>query len=264
MSFFEIIGQFVLSVYYSLKRAGKFLCKTLFSINRFIFKRSVMRKIDFQFCFAECGYKAVGIVSLVSFMVGLILAFVGAIQLRMFGAQIYVASLVTIGMIRIMGAIMCGIIMAGRTGASYAATIGSMRVNEETDALQTFGFSTTDFLVLPRLLSLTFSMPILTILADLFGMLGGAFVGIAMLDISLVQYWQYTVDAFGLTDFLVGLLHGLIYGVIISLCGCYYGINCSRNADAVGFATTKSVVSSIVIMIVVTGILTFVFEVLGI
>ncbi len=263
-SFFENIGQCVLNICASLKKTGKFLCKVLSSLNRCFIGRSVMRKTDFLFCFAECGYKSVGIVSLVSFMVGLILAFVGAIQLRMFGAQIYVASLVTIGMTRIMGAIMCAIIMAGRTGASYAANIGSMRVNEEIDALKTFGFSSTDFLILPRLLSLTFSMPILAILSDFFGIFGGAFVGVAILDISFVQYWHYTVDAFGLADFLVGILHAFIYGIIISLCGCYYGINCDRNAEAVGLATTKSVVSSIVIMIVITGILTFVFEVLGI
>lgn len=241
-----------------------FLNEALLSLGRFFTHRAVMRKVDFEFALENCTYKAVGIVSLVSFMVGLILAFVGAIQLKMFDAQIYVASLVTIGMIRIMGAIMAGIIMAGRTGASYAALIGTMQVNEEVDALKTFGFPVFDFLVLPRMLSLVVAMPFLTMLADIMGMLGGAFVAVLALDISAAQYLQFSIDAFGLTNFLVGIFHGFVYGIIISCCGCYYGINCGRKAESVGLATTNAVVSAIVIMIVVTGILTLICQVLKI
>ena len=144
--------------------------------------KSVMRCTDFLSAIDDCGPKSIAIVSLISFLVGLILAFVGAVQLKEFGAQIYVASLVTIGMCRIMGAIMVGIIMAGRTGSSYAATIGTMQVNEELDALQTMGFSRIDFLVTPRLLALLISMPILTMLADIMGMIGGGFVGVLLWD----------------------------------------------------------------------------------
>ncbi len=262
--FFERLGDKGLAVYAAVKKSVLFLQELAASFGRLFAGRAIMRRIDLEFALEDCGYKAIGIVSLVSFMVGLILAFVGALQLKMFGAQIYIASLVTIGMIRIMGAIMAGIIMAGRTGASYAATIGTMQVNEEIDALKTLGFSVNDFLVLPRVLSLMIAMPFLTVLADIMGMLGGAFVGVVMLDISLLQYWQYSIDAFGLANFLVGVFHGLVYGIIISCCGCYYGVNCGRNADSVGLATTKAVVSAIVIMIVTTGILTLIFEVLGI
>lgn len=263
-TFLEKAGDVGLSIWESVTHAGAFLSETLKSIGRFVSGRAVMRRIDFEFALEDCGYKAFGIVSLVSFMVGLILAFVGALQLKMFGAQIYVASLVTIGMIRIMGAIMAGIIMAGRTGAAYAATIGTMQVNEEIDALKTFGFSVSDFLVLPRVLSLALTMPFLTLLADIMGMIGGASVAVLMLDISAVQYWQYSVNAFGLQNFWVGIFHGFVYGLIISSCGCYYGITCGRNADSVGVATTKAVVFSIVIMIVATGILTLIFQVAGI
>lgn len=262
--FLEKVGDDALKIYDSVKKAFGFLGEVCASVGRFIRGRAVMRPVDFEFALEDCGYKAVGIVSLVSFMVGLILAFVGALQLKMFDAQIYIASLVTIGMIRIMGAIMAGIIISGRTGASYAATIGTMQVNEEVDALKTFGFSVSDFLVLPRLLSLIITMPFLTMLSDFMGMLGGAFVAVVMLDISAVQYWQFSVDAFGLGNFLVGIFHGFVYGIIISCCGCYYGVNCGRNADSVGVATTKAVVSSIVIMIVATGILTVIFQALGI
>lgn len=260
----ENLGAWGLSVYQSLSRALGFIRQSMVSLFRLLTGTAVMRKIDFLFALEDCSYKAVGIVSLVSFMVGLILAFVGAIQLKTFGAQIYVASLVTIGMTRIMGAIMVSIIMAGRTGASYAATIGTMQVNEEIDALKTMGVPINDFLVLPRLASLVIAMPFLTVLADFMGMLGGAFVGVFMLDISVQEYWKYSEAAINLTNFLVGLFHGLVFGVIIAMCGCYYGVNCGRNADSVGVATTQAVVSSIVIMIVATGIITLIFEVLGI
>ena len=163
-----------------------------------------------------------------------------------------------------MGAIMAGIIMSGRTGASYAASIGTMQVNEELDALKTMGISVIDFLVLPRILSLIITMPILVMLADFMGILGGAFVGIALLNIPSSEYFKYAIDAFGLTNFLVGIFHGFIFGFIIALCGCYYGINSGKNADSVGLATTKAVVSSIVWMIVLTGLITWAFSVMGI
>ena len=260
----EALGNFGLSVWQSIKKGMGFIHQSLKSFRRWLAASAVMRKVDFLFALQDCSYKAVGIVSLVSFMVGLILAFVGAVQLKTFGAQIYVASLVAIGMTRIMGAIMVGIIMAGRTRASYAATIGTMQVNEEIDALKTMGIPVTDFLVLPRIMALTLAIPFLVILADLMGIVGGGFVGVLMLDIPYAEYYRYTIDALDMTNFLVGLFHGLVFGVVISLCGCYFGIYCGRNADSVGKATTQAVVTAIVWMIVMTGIITFIFEVLGI
>ncbi len=260
----RLLGNFGLSVWQSIKKGMGFIRQSLKSFRRWLAASAVMRKVDFLFALQDCSYKAVGIVSLVSFMVGLILAFVGAVQLKTFGAQIYVASLVAIGMTRIMGAIMVGIIMAGRTGASYAATIGTMQVNEEIDALKTMGIPVTDFLVLPRIMALTLAIPFLVILADFMGIVGGGFVGVLMLDIPYAEYYRYTIDALDMTNFLVGLFHGLVFGVVISLCGCYFGIYCGRNADSVGKATTQAVVTAIVWMIVMTGIITFIFEVLGI
>ena len=264
LSFLEKIGAKGIAVYAALAKGLSFLRQTSASVGRFLRGSAIMRHVDFLFALEDCSYKAVGIVSLVSFMVGLILAFVGAVQLKTFGAQIYVASLVAIGMTRIMGAIMVGIIMAGRTGASYAATIGTMQVNEEIDALKTMGFSIEDFLILPRITALTLTIPLLTLLADFMGILGGAAVGVGMLGISAAEYWHYSVDALNMTNFLVGLFHGLVFGIIISLCGCYYGVNCGRDADSVGKATTRAVVSAIVWMIVATGFITLIFEVLGI
>ena len=263
-SFVEKVGQITIDAGKKIGVVLHFISSVLLSLGRFISRKSIMRRIDFYACLEECGPRALGIVSLISFLVGLILAFVGVVQLQTFGAQIYVASLVTIGMCRIMGAIMVGIIMAGRTGSAYAATIGTMQVNEELDALQTMGLSKTDFLVLPRLLALIIAMPILTMLSDIMGMIGGAFVGICIMDIPYQEYWKYAFEAFKLNNFLVGVFHGFCFGIIIALCGCYSGLSCGRNADSVGLATTHSVVCAIVWMIVTTGIITVMCQELGI
>ncbi len=262
--FLERLGEGGISFCRCVKKGGLFVHQCLASWGRQLTGKAVYRSKDFWMILADCGPKSVFIVSLISFMVGLILAFVGAIQLKTFGAQIYVASLVTIGMTRIMGAVMTGIIMAGRTGASYAATIGTMQVNEELDALQTMGISGTDFLVLPRINALLLSMPILVLLADFMGILGGCFVCVLFWEIPLGEYLKYTINTFKLTHFLVGIFHGLVFGYIIALCGCYFGVNCGRNADSVGAATTHAVVYAIVWMIVMTGLLTVLFQGLGI
>lgn len=264
LGFISYIGDVGIRVMNSVSRGLDFCRQICISMWRFVCGKAVLRPIDFWFALDDCAPKAVGIVSLISFMVGLILAFVGAIQLKSFGAQIYVASLVTIGMTRIMGAIMVGVIMAGRTGASFAATIGTMQVNEELDALQTMGISRTDFLVLPRVLALVLAMPVLAMLADIMGMLGGAAVGIFMLGISPPEYIHYSIEAFNLTNFFVGVFHGFVFGIVIALCGCYFGIHCGRNADSVGVATTKAVVYAVVWMIIMTGLITLMCEVLDI
>ena len=264
LPFLERVGESGIRFWNSVKKGCIFIRECIFSWGKQLIGQSVYRSKDFWMILADCGPKSIMIVSLISFMVGLILAFVGAIQLKTFGAQIYVASLVTIGMTRIMGAIMTGVIMAGRTGASYAATIGTMQVNEELDALQTMGISRTDFLVLPRMNALLLSMPILILLSDIMGILGGCFVCVLFWDIPLSEYIKYTVNSFYLTNFLVGVFHGIVLGLIIALCGCYFGVHCGRNADSVGTATTSAVVYAIVWMIVMTGFLTALCEGVGI
>lgn len=258
------VGAKSTAMFKSFRGSLAFLKDTLCSAARFFSGKAIYRKKDFWFIFADCSYKAVGIVALVSFLVGLILAFVGALQLKTFGAGIYVASMVTLGMTRIMAAIMVGIIMAGRTGSSFAATLGTMQVNEEIDALKTLGIKITDYLVTPRMVCLVATIPFLTMLADVLGILGGAVVGVSFLDLTSSAYFEYSIKALELRNILVGLLHSLIYGVIISVCGCYEGLNAGRDADSVGKATTGAVVTSLVWMIVATGILTVILEELGI
>jgi phospholipid/cholesterol/gamma-HCH transport system permease protein len=222
------------------------------------------RRSDLILALQQCGAQALPIVSLISMLVGLILAFVGAVQLKMFGAEIYVANLVGIAMVRVMGAIMTGIIMAGRTGAAFAAQLGTMETNEEIDALKTLGISPIEFLVLPRMLSLMLMMPLLTIYADLMGVLGGMIVGVGMLDISYVEYFNQTRGGVGLTHLWIGLFHSIVFGVLVALAGCMRGMQCGRSASAVGDATTSAVVTGIVSIIVATAIITVACNVLGI
>ena len=262
--FLERIGDLGICFCRCVKKGCVFIHECAASWGRQLIGKAVYRSKDFWMILGDCGPKSILIVSLISFMVGLILAFVGALQLKTFGAQIYVASLVTIGMTRIMGAIMTGVIMAGRTGASYAATIGTMQVNEELDALQTMGISRTDFLVLPRMNALLLSMPILVLLADAMGIVGGCFVCVLFWEVPLSEYIKYTINSFTLTNFLVGIFHGVVFGWVIALCGCYFGVNCGRNADSVGTATTNAVVYAIVWMIVMTGLITVACSWIGI
>lgn len=260
----ERMGEGSYEAYISFKKALSFIREASVSLVRFISGRAVFRSRDFWFVFAACSYQAVGIIALVSFLVGLILAFVGALQLKNFGAGIYVASMVALGMTRIMAAIMVGIIMAGRTGSSYAATLGTMQVNEEIDALKTLGVKIAEYLVAPRIVALVITIPFLTLLADVLGILGGAVVGVSFLDLTSSAYFDYSIKALKLDNILVGLLHSLVYGVIISLCGCYAGLNAGRDADSVGKSVTSAVVTAMVWMIVATGILTVILQELGI
>ncbi len=226
--------------------------------------RARFRFSDFSLFLQECGAEALPIVSLISLLVGMILAFVAAIQLKLFGAQIFVADIAGIAMVRVMAAIMTGIIVAGRTGAAFAAQLGTMQVNEEIDALQTLGVPPMEFLVLPRILALAVMMPLLCLYSDLMGIVGGMIVGVFMLDLSFAQYVHETALNMELTYFWVGLFHSFVFGILIALAGCLRGMQCGRSASEVGKATTSAVVTSIVSIVLATAIITFVCQVLGI
>jgi phospholipid/cholesterol/gamma-HCH transport system permease protein len=241
-----------------------FLGEATLAFGRLLRGRARFRRADLFAIMQEVGAEALPIVSLISFLVGVILAFMGAIQLTQFGAQIYVANLVGIGMAREMAAMMVGIILAGRTGAAFAAQLGSMKVNEEIDALSTLGFSPMDFLVLPRMLALILMTPLLCLYADLMGILGGAVIGVTILDLPPITYLQQTEGAIRLTDFMGGLIKGAVYGAVVAVVGCLRGLQCGRSSAAVGVATTSAVVTSMVFIIVAMAVLTVVYNVLGI
>ncbi|MGH6891056.1 MAG: ABC transporter permease [Dongiaceae bacterium] len=262
--FLTLVGSESLSLWRSLGEMVGFLGEALQSFGAMIVGRARFRGSDLVDIIFECGAAALPIVTLISFLVGMILAFVGAVQLQQFGAQIYVADLVGIAMAREMGALMTAIIMSGRTGAAFAAQLGTMQVNEEIDALSTFGLSAMEFLVLPRMIALIVMMPLLCIYADLMGIIGGALVGVGMLDISVTQYLNETLHGIGLMDFAVGIAKSGVFGVLIAIAGCMRGIQCGRSASAVGLAATSAVVTGIVFIIVTDGIFAVLTNALGI
>ncbi len=241
-----------------------FIGDTFVSFLKFLVGKARFQRSDLMLTIQQAGAEALPIVTLISVLVGLILAFIGAVQLALFGAQIFVADLVAIAMTRVMGAVMVGVIMAGRTGAAFAAQIGTMQVNEEIDALQTLGISPMEFLVIPRMLALILMMPLLCVYADLMGILGGFIVGVGMLDITVRQYINQTINAMNLYHFFIGIFHAFVFGILIALAGCLRGIQCGRSAAAVGDATTSAVVTSIVAIVVATAIITVGCNIIGI
>jgi phospholipid/cholesterol/gamma-HCH transport system permease protein len=241
-----------------------FLGEAFLSLLRLFAGKARFRRSDFLLVLQDCGARSLPIVALINLLVGLILAFVGAIELRRFGAQIYVADLVGIGMLRDIAPIMTGIIVTGRTGASFAAQLGTMEANEEIDALRTLGIPPMDFLVLPRLLALALMMPLLCLYADLLGIAGGLVVAGSMLQVSPRQYLLETAHAVHLNDLFLGLFMSAVFGVLVALAGCMRGVRSGRSASAVGEATTSAVVTGIVSIVVATAIITVISYVLGI
>ena len=264
ISLIELIGRSLLNAKVELKNLVTFLGDLIQSAFSLIKGKGRFRFVDLMTYIQDCGPASLPIVSLISFLVGLILAFVGALQLSLFGAQMYLADLVGLGMTREMGALMVGIIMAGRTGAAYAAQIGTMNVNSEIDALKTMGFNPMEFLVMPRMLALILVMPLLCLYADFMGMLGGAAVAIGLFDISSTEYWARTELAVDLKDVLVGLFKASIFGILIAYSGCIRGMQCGRSASAVGDAATSAVVTGIIFIVISDSLITIIFNQLGI
>jgi len=258
------IGASTIGFGHSFIDTLNFIGGAFIALLKFFAGRARYQRSDLMLTIQQCGVQAFPIVSLISVLVGLILAFIGAVQLLMFGAQIYVANLVGIAMVRVMGAVMVGVIMAGRTGAAFAAQIGTMQVNEEIDALQTLGISPMEFLVLPRMLALILMMPLLCVYADLMGVFGGFIVGVGMLDLTVPQYIDQTIAALNLYHFFIGIFFSLVFGILVALAGCLRGIQCGRSASSVGQATTSAVVTSIVCIVVATAIITVVCNIIGI
>jgi len=262
--FFEKVGSKTLQVAADTHALFDFLGEITMAFGRLARGKACFRKDEFVYILQRCGVDALLLVSLISVLVGMIFAFVGAIQLTMFGAQIYIAHIVGIAMVRVMGAVMSGILMAGRTGASFAAELGIMQTNEEIDALKTLGVAPVDFLVIPRILALIIMLPFLTLYADMMGILGGMIVSAGMFGISPMEYWQHTLMAVTLNNLWVGLVNSLAFGVIVAITGCYHGMKCERSAAGVGTATTSAVVSAITGIVIATAGITFVCQIFGV
>ncbi|KAF0188377.1 MAG: hypothetical protein FD168_1739 [Desulfobulbaceae bacterium] len=263
-SFFETVGNKTTHLIEDCGELLSFTGAVSLSYLRLFSGKAQFLTSDFLYFLEECGPSALPIVSLISVLVGIILAFVGAVQLQLFGAEIYIANLVGLGMTREMGAMMAAIIMAGRTGAAFAAQLGTMQVNEEIDALQTMGIDPVDFLVLPRLSALLIMMPLLALWADLLGIGGGFLIAALTLDISMVEYYNQTINAVVLRHFGVGLFKAIIFGYLVAFSGCLRGMQCGRSASAVGTAATSAVVTAIVLIVVSDAVMTVLFNILKI
>lgn len=237
-----------------------FVGDLLGALGRLARGRTAMRRSDWLWQIEQTGPRSLPIVLLVSTLVGLIVAYMGAEQLQRFGAQSFIANLVTIGEVREIAALVVGIVLAGRVGAAFAAQIGSMRAGEEIDALTTLGVDPVEHLVLPRMLALLVTGPLLTLCAGAAGLAVGWAVAVLLYDVPAAAYLSTTREALEGTDLAIGLLKGSVYAVLVALAGCRQGLNAGRSAQAVGEATTAAVVQAIVWMVVAASALTVIFQ----
>jgi phospholipid/cholesterol/gamma-HCH transport system permease protein len=242
------------------RKSLTFVGEVLLSMGRWLRGASDMRTADLLWQIEQTGPRSLPIVALVSFLVGLIVAYMGAAQLQRFGAQNFIADLVTVGVVREVAALLVGIVLAGRVGAAFAAQIGSMRANEEVDALTTMGVNPFDFLVLPRVLALLIVGPMLTAFGALVGMAVGWLVAVGIYGVTPLEYVYASVQSLTLPHVVVGLVKGTVYAVLVALAGCLQGMAAGRSAQAVGDATTASVVQAIVWIVVAASVLTVVFQ----
>ena len=263
-NFIESMGQQTLDAVRSSGEMLSFLGETIIALGNALKGRARFRPADVLLVLQDCGPHALPIVTLISFLVGMILAFVGLVQLKQFGADIFVANLVAVAMVREMGGMMTAIIMAGRTGAAFAAQLGTMNVNDEISAFRTLGIPPIEFLVLPRMLALIFAIPLLTIYANVVGIIGGSVVTGLLSDVSLLQFYVQTASSVTLVDWAGGLFKALVYGVIIAIAGCLRGMQCEKSAAAVGDAATSAVVTAIVFIVLAEAVLTVAYTVLGV
>jgi phospholipid/cholesterol/gamma-HCH transport system permease protein len=263
-AFFEWIGLAGVAGFREALTMFTFVGENVLAALKLLRGRAQFRWGDAFLVMQECGPKAVGIVALISFLIGLILAFIGATQLQRFGASIYTADLVAIATVREMGCIMTGIIMCGRTGAAFAAQLGTMKVNQEIEAFQTFGFNPIEFLVLPRMVALIAMMPVLVLFADLISIFGGFVVSTLALHITPALYINRTVHSITVPFFLLGVVKGAYFGIVVALTGCLRGMQAGSNAAAVGLATTSAVVTGITVIIASDGVFAVICNALNI
>ena len=251
-------------IVHSFIQVSTFWGKWLLAVGKLFLGKSFMRFGDLIHTCRDCGASALPIVTLIAFLTGLTMAFVGSVQLEKFNATIYVADLVSLAMVREMGALMVAIVMAGRTGAAFAAELGSMKIREEIDSLRTFGIPAIDFLVLPRTLALLLMTPLLTLYADIVGILGGLTVGSQVMDFSALHYFEQTQSALtNMWEIYSGLFKSLAFGLIIGLVGCYKGMFTGSNSASLGKSVTSSVVVSITLIVVCDAIFEICFSLLG-
>ena len=257
------VGLWAGAAWADSKATLAFVGEVMLSLGRLLRGRADLRGADLAWQLDRTGPRSVAIVTLVCGLVGVILAYMGADQLRRFGAQTYIADLVSVGMVREIAALMTGVILAGRVGAAFAAQLASMQANDEIDALRSLGIDPVDHLVLPRLLALLLAAPLLTAMAALVGLLAGWVVAVTIFGVPAADYLARSLHALTPAHVLIGLFKGTVYAMLVALAGCRQGLAAGRSAEAVGQATTAAVVQAIVWIVVVASVLTIVFQRLG-
>lgn len=234
-----------------------------------VFFQSLLRKIPFRFTalcanIQDVGVNAIPIITLISFLIGVVLSYQGVTQLRRFGAEIFTVNLLALGILREVGILITAVVVAGRSGSAFTAQIGTMALNEEIDAMRTMGLDPINVLVIPRLLALVISLPLLTFLSDIIGVLGGAFMTHILMDISFTQFIDQFKSAITPSTFWVGMAKAPVFAFLIALIGCFEGLQVKGSAESVGKQTTKSVVESIFLVIVADAVFSVLFSYLDI
>jgi phospholipid/cholesterol/gamma-HCH transport system permease protein len=250
----ERLGDATLDNVDDLRYMVSFLGSVCLALLHVILHPRSLRKEETLLTMQKTGFDALPIVGMISLLLGMILAFMSSVQLKQFGANIYVASLVAVAMVRELGPVMTAIIVAGRSGSAFAAEIGTMKVSEEVDALFTMGFDPTRFLVMPKLIAAVVMVPLLTMFADMFSIAGGMLVGVFMLDLTPSAYLSETVRFLSLRDIVWSFVKSASFAMLIAWIGCLRGFQVRGGADSVGQATTSAVVSSLFLIILADSI----------
>ena len=258
------IGEASLAVFQECASLLSFLGVTVITLGRSIIRPRRIRFTSLVSHIEQVGLNAIPIVGLLSFLIGIVIAYQGAEQLRQFGAQVFTVNLLGISMLREMAILMTAIVVAGRSGSAFTAQIGTMQVNEEVDAMRTMGLDPIEVLVLPRIFALIVALPLLTVLADLTGLAGGALATVLVVDISLAQFMERLNDAVPLAAFWVGIVKAPVFGFLIAMVGCREGLVVAGSAESVGRHTTKSVVLSIFLVIVADALFSIFFLYIGV
>jgi phospholipid/cholesterol/gamma-HCH transport system permease protein len=260
---FVRLGEKTYDILADIKYAISFIGAITLSLGQHLVHPRLLRRKDTLDYMQKTGVDGLPIVALISFLMGLIMAFMSSVQLEQFGANIYVASLVGLSMTRELGPIMTAIIVAGRSGSAFAAEIGTMKISEEVDALFTMGFDPVGFLVIPKLIAAIVMVPILALFSDIFAIAGGLLVGVFMLDLTAGAYVAQTINTLTLFDVFWGVFKSGIFGLLITLVGCLRGFQVSGGAASVGQATTSAVVSSIFLIILFDSLFSVILRYTG-
>lgn len=262
-SLVEEIGRSIVDIGHDIYSLVIFVGELATALARAAIKPRAARWRDTLRIAESVGVNAVPIVALIGFLMGLIMAFQAAIPLGQFGAQIFVANLIGLAILRELGPLMTAIVLAGRSGSAFAAELGTMKVREELDALKTMGLEPVPFLVVPRVIAAVLMTPLLTIFADLVGLVGGAVV-LLSLGFPLITFWNQVQLAVGYGDLLGGLAKSFVFGVLVAAIGCLRGLQTQTGASAVGESTTRAVVSGIILIVIADGLFSVIYYYLGI